>query len=77
MHVVHTMRHVNAIPKDLKGKVKSGLGNRGNAEYRQDGNLVVTLWQDTKTVSVLSTNCQPHSEIPVSRRQKNEATQRT
>ena len=58
-------------PRDLKGKAKSGLGSRGSTEYRQDGNLLVTLWQDTKTVSVLSTNCQPHCEITVSRRQKN------
>ena len=29
--------------------------------------MLVTLWQGTKTVSVLSTNCQPHSETPVSR----------
>ena len=57
-------------PSDLKGKAKSRLGTRGNSEYRQDGSLLCTLWQDTKTVSVLSTNCQPHSEAPVSRRQK-------
>ena len=56
---------------DLKGKVKSGIGSPGNVEYRQDGNLLVTLWQDTKTVPLLSTNCQPHSETPVSRWQKN------
>ena len=33
--------------------------------------MLVTLWQDTKTVSVLSTSCQPHSETPVSRKQRN------
>ena len=60
-------------PNDLKGKAKSEIGSHGNAEYRQDGNLLMTLWQDTRTVSVLSTNCQPHSETPVSRRQKNGA----
>ena len=58
-------------PQELKGKAKSGLGSRGATEYRQDGKLLVTLWQDTRTVSFLSTNCQPHSELPVSRRQKN------
>lgn len=55
----------------LKVKVNSGIGSHGNAEYRQDGNMLVTLWQDTKTVSILSTNCQPHLETPVSHRQKN------
>ena len=54
-------------PSDLKEKAKKGLGTRGSTEYRQDGQLVVTLWQDTKTVSILSTNCQPHSEENVSR----------
>ena len=58
-------------PHDLKGKAKSRIGSRGACEYRQHGDLLVTLWQDTKTVSVLSTNCQPNSEVPVSRRQKN------
>ena len=57
-------------PCDLKQKAKSGLGERGSTEYRQDGQLLVTLWQDTKTVSVLSSNCQPHSEVTISRRQK-------
>ena len=57
-------------PSDLKEKAKKGLGTRGSTEYRQDGQLVVTPWQDTKTVSVLSTNCQPYSEENVSRRQK-------
>ena len=27
-------------PTDLKGKAKSGIGSRGNAEYRQDGNTL-------------------------------------
>ena len=58
-------------PSDLKAKAKSGIGSRGSTEYRQDGNMLVILWQDTKTVSVLSTNCQPHSETPVSRKQRN------
>ena len=30
----------------------------------------MTLWQDTKTVSVLSTNSQPNSEVTISHRQK-------
>ena len=37
-------------PGDLKEKSEKGLGTRGSAEYRQDGQLLVTLWQDTKTV---------------------------
>ena len=52
-------------PHDLKGKAKSHIGSRGACEDRR-GDLLVTLWQDTRTVSVLSTNCQPNSEVPVS-----------
>jgi hypothetical protein len=55
-------------PKDLKPIAKSGLKQRGEYRYRQQGNLLVSLWQDTKTVSVLSTNQSP-SEVAVRRRQ--------
>ena len=56
-------------PKDLTPIAKSGLKQRGEYRYRQQGNLLVSLWQDTKTVSVLSTNQSP-SEVTVRRRQK-------
>ena len=56
-------------PSDLKDKSKKGLGTRGLTEYRQDGQLLATLWQDTKTVSLLSTHCQPNSEVTISHRQ--------
>ena len=56
-------------PRDLKPTAKSGLKKRGEYRYRQQGNLLVSLWQDTKTVSVLSTNQSP-SEVSVQRRQK-------
>ena len=56
-------------PKDLKPLAKAGLKQRGEYHYRQQGNLLVSLWQDTKTVSVLSTNQSP-SEVAVRRRQK-------
>ena len=37
---------------------------------RRDGQLLATLWQAMKTVSLLSTHCQPNSEVTISRRQK-------
>ena len=55
-------------PSDLKAKAKSGIGSRGSTEYRQDGKMLVILWQDMKTV--LSTNCRPHSETPIYRKQR-------
>ena len=57
-------------PKRLKYHAKSGLKNRGEYRYAQNGNLLVSLWQDTKTVSCLSTNQSP-SEVSVRRRQRN------
>lgn len=57
-------------PSDLQSVAKSGLPQRGDALYRQEGNLLTSLWQDKKTVSFLSTCCQPTSDITVKRRQK-------
>ena len=45
---------------------------RGEYKQRQDGNLICSLWQDNKTVCVISTNCQP-GEGTVQRRQKDES----
>ena len=56
-------------PQSLKATAKSGLKNRGDYMYRQCGNLLVSLWQDTKTLSCLSTNECP-SEVTARRRQK-------
>ena len=38
--------------------------------YHQDGNLVVTVWQDTKPVSMLSTNWDPTDTVKVNRKRK-------
>ena len=56
-------------PDDLKKHLKKGLPNRGDYLQRQCGNMVFSLWQDNKTVSVLSTGSQP-GEATVERRQK-------
>ena len=63
MLVVHTIK---CYPNDLNPLAKSGLKQRGEYRYRQQGNLLVSLW---KTVSVLSTNQSP-SEVTVQHRQK-------
>ena len=46
------------IRRTLKPLLKHGLGERGSVQ-RQMGNLLCSLWQDNKTVSVLSTYCDP------------------
>ena len=56
------------IPEDLKPHIKKGLKERGDYNVRQDGNLVFTIWQDTKIVSMLSTNSQPTAQHNVLRR---------
>ena len=56
-------------PIDLKPLAKKGFTTRGEYKQRQDGNLLLSLWQDNKTVSVISTNCQPGEGV-VKRRQK-------
>ena len=56
-------------PLDLKADARKGLKERGEHRYRQCDNLLVSLWQDTKSVSCLSTNHSP-SQVTVLRRQK-------
>ena len=58
------------FPNDLKAVVKKGLKNRGDSMTQQAGNLVVTVWQDNKPVSILSTNAQATPPLTVQRRQK-------
>ena len=56
-------------PDDIKPYLKKGLKERGDYKLRQEGNLLLSLWQDNKPVSILSTNCQPEESI-VQRRQR-------
>ncbi len=58
------------FPEDLKPLVKRGLPKRGDIQVRQNGNLVVALWQDNKPVVMLSTNSNPSTPCEVKRRQK-------
>ena len=58
------------IPEDLKPNIKKGFKERGDYMVRQDGNLVFTVWQDTKVVTMLSTNSQPTAQHSVLRRNK-------
>ncbi len=37
-----------------------GLPSRGDTVSRQSGNLVATVWQDTKPVTILSSQHDPH-----------------
>lgn len=58
------------FPDNMKSVAKKGLKNRGDSITQQAGNLVVTVWQDNKPVSILSTNAQATPQHTVQRRQK-------
>ena len=58
------------FPNELKPLTKKGLKKRGDSEVRQAGNLVVSLWQDNRPVTVLSTNAQASANVTVQRRHK-------
>jgi len=57
------------FPSDLVTAAKRGLASRGALEFRQADNVVVTVWQDTRPVVVLSTH-DPLNVGTVSRKQK-------
>ena len=52
-------------PKDLKGKAKCGIGSHGTTGWKLADDTVAGYKNSLCIV------CQPHSETPVSRRQKN------
>lgn len=58
------------FPPELKPLTKKGLKKHGDSEVRQAGNLVLSIWQDNKAVTVLSTNAQSTTTVMVKRRQK-------
>ena len=64
------MRHDRkGFPAEFKKYVK-GLPERGQHVTVQCGNLVVTLWQDTKPFFCSSTNAHPNKTVPVTRKKK-------
>ena len=62
------------FPCELQSAVRRGLGHRGNIDYRQDGNLTVTVWQDTRPVVILSTQHAGDSTTTVRRRRSDGTT---
>ena len=56
------------FPPQLRPKLKKGLKNRGDSIVLQNKNLVISLWQDTKPVLVISSNTQPTAKTMVTRK---------
>ena len=47
------------FPPDLKDVSKRGLASRGDVMTRQDGNVSVCVWQDTRPVTFMSSGHNP------------------
>ncbi len=62
------------FPADLVGAARRGLPSRGDSEFGQDGNLVVTVWQDTRPVVMLSTQHSPDCTTTVRRKKGDGST---
>ena len=63
------------FPTELKTKMKKkGSLRRGDCEVVQSGNIVISLWQDTRPVLCIYNNAQPTDTVTVSRKQKNGST---
>ena len=71
IYATGTMRRDRrGFPDDLTDVAKRGLSSRGQSLSRQSGGLVVTVWQDTKPVTVLSTQHRPSDVTTVERKKK-------
>ena len=52
------------FPPDLKVMAKKGLAKRGDFDVRQDGNVCVTVWQDSRPVTFMSSGHNPdHTKV--------------
>ena len=60
--------HRRNFPPALKEVAKRGLGCRGDKKVMQDGNLVVTVWQDSRPVTFLSSGHNPDHTRSVRRK---------
>ena len=64
----HAVLQPSPFSDDTNSIVKAGLKNYCNAMTRQTGNIIATIWQDTKPVTILSTNTQATTPVSVQRR---------
>ena len=56
------------FPPDLKDAAKRGLAKRGDMTVRQDGNVSVCVWQDTRPVTFMSSGHNPDHTKSIPRR---------
>ena len=58
------------FPQSLKTIVKKGMKDRGDSVTYQHKNMTISVWQDSKPVTVLATNSDPTISDTVSRKQR-------
>ena len=69
IYATGTMRRDRkGFPEDLVDVARRGLPSRGDSVSRQSEGLVVTVWQDTKPVTVLTTQHRPSATTTVVRK---------
>ena len=56
------------FPPDLKEVAKRGLAHRGDVVIRQDGNVSVCVWQDTRPVTFMTSGHNPCHSKAISRK---------
>ena len=59
-----------SFPPDLKVMAKKGLAKRGDSVVRQDGNVCVNVWQDSRPTSFMSSGHCPDKTRVVQRKQR-------
>ena len=62
------------FPPDLKDVAKRGLAHRGALKFRQDGNVSVCVWQDTRPVTFMSSYHSPAHTTSVARKRVDGST---
>ena len=56
------------FPPDLKDAAKRGLATRGAVMMRQDGNVCICVWQDTRPVIFISSGHNPDHTTSIPRK---------
>ena len=63
-----TVRSNRRFLPDLKCVMKRGLAQRGDVMTRQDGNICVSVWQDTRPVATMSPGHNPDQTTSITRK---------
>ena len=67
---------IKGFPTTLKAFLPKGLLERGDFKVARNGNLSISLWQDTKAITCASTNMEMNltTAVEVQRKRKDRST---